>query len=160
MPSSWVRVFCDWCARGVWADPAIEEQAVKLGQRIKHSCSEACSAQLMKQAPSVMANMDAPAGPLWDLATLNPGTEVDIGRLVACDDCGVDYTDSQQSGGYIWHNRATCPPCADRVLKVLPTQKLMRLMANGLHCPAGTSFADFVREVRGPNTTIKVNPPP
>lgn len=100
-----------------------------------------------------------PIGPLWDQATLNPGTVIDIGRLVACDDCGTDYTDSPASGGFVWHNRATCPTCADRVLKVLPTQKLVRLLQSGLHCAAGVSFADFVRELRGGNNTIKVTPP-
>lgn len=84
---------------------------------------------------------------------------IDIGRLVACDDCGADYTDRPEQGGFIWHNRATCPECADRLMKALPTQKLIRLMKYGRHCPQGTSFADFVRQIRGPNNTIKVNPP-
>lgn len=98
-------------------------------------------------------------GPLWDQAALSPGAEIDIGRLVACDDCGTDYTDLPESGGYVWHNRATCPPCADRVLKVLPSQKLLRLMQTGMHCPEGISFADFVRSIRT-TTIIKINPPP
>lgn len=159
VPEHWVLTPCSFCRRDTWFDPAIEVAAKKAGQRMKHSCSEWCSFHLMQQEPSVLANMDQVVGPLWDIAMLNPGTEIDIGRMVACDDCGADYTDSTAHGGYIWHNRATCPTCADRVLKVLPTQKLLRLMQHGSHCPEGISFADFVREARGGNNTIKLDPP-
>lgn len=94
----------------------------------------------------------------WDEAASHPGAVIDIGNLVACDDCGDDYTESRASGGYIWHNRATCPACADRVMKTLATQKLLRLMKNGLHCPSNMSFADFVRAYRGDNNTISLVP--
>jgi hypothetical protein len=159
IPLSWVKVQCAWCGNGVWFDPAVGEQAAKVGQRIKHSCSEACSAQLLKVEPSMLANMSTALGPLWDIAALKPGTEIDIGRLVACDDCGTDYTDAKDTGGFIWHNRASCPECADRKFKALPTQQLLTLMRKGLHCPSAMSFADFVREVRGENAKIKINPP-
>lgn len=85
-----------------------------------------------------------------------PGEVIDIGRLVACDDCGEDYTNSKVPGGFVWHGRATCPVCADRVMQ-LPTQKIERLMKDGQHCPIGVSFADFVRELRGPNATITIH---
>lgn len=158
VPPSWVRVFCDYCLRGIWADPTIDEQASKLGQRIEHACSEACSAHLMAQAPSVLADMSNPAAPLWGIAALNPGREVDIGRMVACDDCGRDFTDSAAVGGMILWNRASCPDCMAALAHYPSPAVRARIKANAKLCPVGMSFADFVRSVRGSNNTIKIQP--
>ncbi len=111
----------------------------------------------MKLAQALFPHKNA-IDPLWDEAARTPGKVIDIGRLVACDDCGTDYTDSPRSGGFVWLNRATCPACASNVLK-LPSQKIVRLMQDGKHCPEGVSFADFVRGLRGGTATIKVHPP-
>lgn len=103
--------------------------------------------------------MSNPIEPLWDQAARAPGTQIDIGRLVACDQCGDDYTDSQVTGGFILNSRASCPRCGERIMRSIPTGRLLHLMQHGLHCPTSMSFADFVRMIRGDNNKIMIQPP-
>lgn len=85
---------------------------------------------------------------LWDQAIANRGTPVDIGRNVACDDCGEDFTDSTVCGGFMLDDRASCPLCAERVLQRAPVRLMVRLAVRAQVCPEGVSFADFVRSQR------------
>lgn len=79
----------------------------------------------------------------WATAGANPGKSVDIGRIVVCDACNDDYTDSLAIGGLIAGSYAYCPTCAKR----------MKFSAREVRarCPSLKAFADFVRDYRGPD---------
>lgn len=93
---------------------------------------------------------------LWAEAEANPGKPVDVGRNVVCDNCSVDYTNADAQGGMIFGSRAICPTCEPSWRKSL-TQYGEQHMIRAT-CPAGQSFADFVRAYRGPNSKISINP--
>lgn len=84
----------------------------------------------------------------WDEAS-RTGQPVIVGRFVVCDFCDVDFTDSPASGGCIFESKAVCPACYPTVLG-----ELQFIRAT---CPSGQSFADFVREWRGPDSTIQIS---
>ena len=84
----------------------------------------------------------------WAQASANPNTVVDIGRAVVCDVCNTDFTDSTDSGGFIFGSYGYCPACAAKSepeIEQLGESHYIRA-----RCPAGMSFADFVRKYRGP----------
>jgi hypothetical protein len=56
-------------------------------------------------------------------------------RIVRCDICNTNYTDSLVSGGYLSGSWAICPNCVEKN----PPGK------DDILCPPGISFADFVR---------------
>jgi hypothetical protein len=83
----------------------------------------------------------------WDKAIANPGTSIDIGDLVVCDLCSVDWTTSKEVGGFIFQSKAVCPTCAiEFMASVIKHHEVRYLQAL---CPAGQPFADFVREYCG-----------
>lgn len=83
----------------------------------------------------------------WDEAE-RTGKPVVVGDWVVCDFCDKDYTASTASGGCIFESKAVCPVCYS---SVLGEPQFIRAT-----CPAGKSFADFVREYRGPDSTIHI----
>ena len=113
----------------------------------------------------------------WDEAERHPGEGIPIGRTVVCDICDADYTDSAESGGFIYKDEvqlrieggkgdlthktvfigdyAVCPRCSADALKTF--------IAHGeehhirARCPPDQSFADFVRADRGPDAFIRVD---
>jgi len=92
----------------------------------------------------------------WDRAERVPGTEIDIGRIVVCDSCNEDYTDSPRQGGFIFGSRAICPQCAgDWMASILLNGEQRMIKAAPQE---GEPFADFVRAYRGPNNTISIGP--
>jgi hypothetical protein len=95
---------------------------------------------------------------MWEQCFRNPNQGVDIGRIVACDICGRDWTDSPVSGGMIFLSKGICPACFpgfNRSVHHYNEQHFIR----GL-CRPDQSFADFIREYRGPhgNVITFVNP--
>jgi len=93
----------------------------------------------------------------WDQAFANPGEKVAIGRDVVCDFCDKDWTDSPQSGGFLFGTYGTCPECAPGFLeKVKLYHEEDHIRAT---CPEGVSFADFMRDLRGPDAFIRVTTP-
>jgi hypothetical protein len=84
----------------------------------------------------------------WEKAAENPGESIDIGRIVVCDGCAVDYTDSTEVGGVIFGSYALCAICA-----VAAEGAPSRIRAR---CPQDVSFADFVRQYRGSNNAIRM----
>lgn len=94
--------------------------------------------------------MNADLERAWNQAEANPGQPVDIGRIVVCDFCDADHTDTTVSGGVIFGSKAVCPTCAPRV-QGEPEHIKAR-------CPDGQSFGDFVRAYRGNNNSIVVRP--
>lgn len=92
---------------------------------------------------------------LWDKAAANPGETVKVGRLVVCDDCNEDWTDSETSGGLIFELKAICPNCAPLWIKEISRHDEERFVR--ARCPDNQSFADFVRAWRGPDAGIKIS---
>lgn len=71
---------------------------------------------------------------------------IDCGGTVLCDFCNKDYTESDESGGFIFGSNAVCPDCADKTMvdiKKYNEEKYIRSK-----CPEGTSFSNFVRSIR------------
>lgn len=80
--------------------------------------------------------------------------EVDIGDMVVCDWCGEDYTHRSDVGGLLFGSKATCPKCMLGIeASALNHGELAHIKAR---CPSDQSFADWVRELRGGNNTIRV----
>ncbi len=91
---------------------------------------------------------------MWDKAWSNPGTEIPQGDVVFCDICDKDYTNLPDQGGFIFGSYAYCPSCAAKRLPEIESYgEKGHIRA---FCPEGKSFADFVREYRGPDATISV----
>lgn len=92
----------------------------------------------------------------WAQAGRNIGTEIDIGRIVVCDSCNEDYTDSPRIGGFIFGSRAICPACTgDWMASIITNGEQRMIKAVAME---GQSFGDFVRSYRGPNNTISIGP--
>lgn len=91
---------------------------------------------------------------IWDEALANPGVAVPIGDLVVCDGCDVDYSTSNEHGGFLMQSKAICPVCAPEWLKLLKECNEEHFIV--AHCPAGQSFADWIRSLRPDDAAIKV----
>lgn len=92
----------------------------------------------------------------WGEAFANPGKAVDIGRIVVCDVCNEDFTDRPDSGGMLCASYAYCPACTSRHEPKIHADGEAHLIR--ARCPRGTSFADFVRALRGNNNVVAVRP--
>lgn len=89
----------------------------------------------------------------WDRAFAT-GKPVPLGREVVCDICNADFTESSEVGGFIFGSYGYCPPCArDALPKIQGYGEEDHIRAR---CPEGQSFADFVRDYRGPDAAIHV----
>jgi len=72
---------------------------------------------------------------------------IELGRNVFCDRCDTDMTDDPRSGGYLFETYAYGPCCADEeLLTIRRYQEEGHIRA---WCPAGMSYADWVRSLRG-----------
>lgn len=90
----------------------------------------------------------------WDRAFAEPGEFQPVGRAVVCDVCSGDWTDRPESGGFLFSSYAYCPDCAAEGLKTIRKYNEERYIL--ARCPAGESYADFVRRLRGPKAGIRV----
>ena len=90
----------------------------------------------------------------WDAAFEHPGEAILVGRNVVCDSCSKDWTDDPRSGGFLFVSTAYCPDCADEHLKLVKHYKEERYIR--AVCKPDESFADFVRNLRGPDAFIRV----
>ncbi len=69
---------------------------------------------------------------------------VDPGRMVLCDFCNKDWTNSKQSGGMMFSSYAVCPDCEAEQRASIKMYKEEHLITD---CPDGMSFADFIRDI-------------
>lgn len=69
---------------------------------------------------------------------------IEPGNNVLCDFCGDDYTDSDEQGGIMFGSKATCPKCTREMMPNI--RKYDEQGYIKAECPAGKSFADWVRE--------------
>lgn len=72
------------------------------------------------------------------VVTLEPG------HNVVCDDCNKDFTDSDEQGGLQFQSKAIGPCCSKRWEDGAVKHDEIRFIRG--YCPAGKSFADWVRE--------------
>ncbi len=89
----------------------------------------------------------------WDEAgkTEEP---VSIGDTVICDYCDEDFTNSDAMGGFVFGSKACCPKCEPRMLGTIKGyNEEYHIKAR---CPENMSFADFIRDYRGPNNYIQI----
>lgn len=61
---------------------------------------------------------------------------------VICDFCGKDYTDSPQTGGFLFGSKATCPECAPRMMDNIKKFNEERYIKS--YCPTGMTFYNWV----------------
>ena len=89
----------------------------------------------------------------WDEAA-RTNKPINIGDMVVCDICNTDYTNLPDVGGFVFTSSAYCPKCAkERFSKIKSYNEEKYIKA---FCKEGQSFADFVREYRGPNNIIHI----
>lgn len=93
----------------------------------------------------------------WAQAFASPGEKIEIGRDVVCDFCSKDWTDSPESGGFLFGSYGTCPDCAPAFLENVRRYNEERVIK--AFCPQGESFADFIRGERGEKAFIRVSTP-
>lgn len=86
---------------------------------------------------------------LWRDAVDNPGIPVDIGDIVVCDSCNRDFTNSSESGGFVFSSYGYGPCCAPRMMEEITRYGEQRFIK--ARCPAAISYADFIRAYRGPD---------
>lgn len=87
-------------------------------------------------------------------AAMQSGGVVPLGQTVLCDWCDADWTARPESGGFLFGSKATCPDCAPRLeagAKAHGEESFIRA-----RCPEGTSFAGWVRNMRGPDAAVRV----
>jgi hypothetical protein len=81
-------------------------------------------------------------------------TFIPIGDDVLCDLCNEDYTHKVDSGGFMFSSYAYCPKCAEEHLKSIRESGEEHFISE--RCPANMSFADWIRELRGPDAGIRI----
>lgn len=72
------------------------------------------------------------------------GLEISGGDDVLCDLCGEDYTFSKEQGGFLFQSKGVCPACAPAFEKRVESYNEQSFIR--ARCPAGKSFADWIRE--------------
>jgi len=82
------------------------------------------------------------------------GAPISVGDIVVCDICDEDFTDSSEQGGFIFSSTAYCPKCAKEKLPMIRGYNEEHYIK--ARCPDDVSFADFVRDYRGPNAYIQI----
>ena len=85
---------------------------------------------------------------------------IPLGRSVVCDYCNEDMTDDPRAGGFTVDGfggiYAAGPCCAARreaSIRACGEERFIRA-----RCPDGTTFADWVRGMRGPQAAIRITP--
>lgn len=74
--------------------------------------------------------------------------KINIGNKVLCDMCNKDYTNSDESGGFLFESKAVCPKCEPDFRKTV--KKYNEEMYIKGECPKETSFKDWViNDLRG-----------
>lgn len=81
---------------------------------------------------------------------------IPVGRTILCDLCDMDLTDDPRSDGYLFDSKGVGPCCAERfavTIRGYGEEDHIRA-----RCPAGVSFADWIRGLRGPDAAITITP--
>lgn len=73
---------------------------------------------------------------------------------VLCDSCSKDWSDSDLFGGLLFGSKAYCPDCVPGLEQSIYEHGEERFIKG--RCPVGMSYADWVRDLRGPNPEAKI----
>lgn len=76
----------------------------------------------------------------------------DLEGEVYCDICNEDYSNSDESGGFVFTSKGYCPKCAVEGLKNI--RKYNEEQYIKAVCPEGMSFKDFIIEYRDGNNLV------
>jgi len=71
---------------------------------------------------------------------------IEAGDQVLCDLCNKDYTDSQETGGFLFLSNAVCPACSPKFMKSVEKEKEERFIR--ATAKEGETFRDFVYRIR------------
>lgn len=71
---------------------------------------------------------------------------IDPGDKVYCDFCNIDFTDRDDTGGFLFGSKAVCPACEDEMLSTIEEYNEQHLIK--AYCPKSYSFADWIRTMR------------
>jgi len=85
---------------------------------------------------------------------MEKSTILHIGDVAICDTCGKDWTNNDQSGGFLFGSYAVCPDCAPKILENV--DKYNERHAIKEFCPPNLSYWQWVLKLRGGDNTIKV----
>jgi len=77
----------------------------------------------------------------------------DIGNVVICDACGVDYSTSDAVGGFLFASKAICPRCAPRFEKDAVKYGEQHFITKRA---GDKTFREFVLELRDGNNTVTI----
>jgi hypothetical protein len=81
---------------------------------------------------------------------------IPVGQSVLCDFCDADLTSDTRSGGFMFGSYAVGPCCSvRREVSIRGYGEEWNIRAR---CPAGISFADWIRDLRGPDAAITITP--
>lgn len=94
-------------------------------------------------------------GEAWAAAFGSPGVLIPVGKIVICDDCNADWTDRKESGGLLFESKAICPDCEPKWRKLAAEYHEEEYIRGA--CPELQAFADWVREMRGPDAGVRVS---
>lgn len=71
---------------------------------------------------------------------------IDPGNVVLCDYCNDEFTDSDETGGFLFGRKAVCPHCQERLMRDIKKYNEEHYIRG--YCPEGISFADWIRSIR------------
>ena len=94
----------------------------------------------------------------WEAAFASDGASIPVGRIVLCDDCNGDWTDRKESGGMLFESKGICPDCEPKWTELAKLHH--EEFAIRGRCPELMSFADWIRDYRGPDAAIVVRTGP
>lgn len=78
---------------------------------------------------------------------------IDVGNVIVCDSCNVDFTKRDDCGGFLFGTSAYCPECVVRLLPKI--QEYGEESFIKAVCPTGMKFRDWVLQLRGGNNLVK-----
>lgn len=79
---------------------------------------------------------------------------INIGQAVVCDQCNDDFTNSDESGGFLFGSHAYCPKCARESIDAIRGYGEEKYIT--ARCPEGMSFKEFCLGLRQGDNTIQI----
>jgi len=69
----------------------------------------------------------------------------DLGKVV-CDFCDKDWSNSDQSGGFLFQSKAVCPDCEPRFMDRVKQHHEQSFIRD--RCPEEQSFSEWIKNIR------------
>lgn len=71
---------------------------------------------------------------------------VDMGDTVLCDFCNKDWTNKEETGGFLLQSKAVCPDCEERIMNNIKKFKEESFIRG--KCPEDMSFYNWIMTLR------------